>query len=245
MTKLQQNNKLSSIPVYICEWNNTPSQQDYLNDTCYKSCYIAKNILENYDKVDGLAYWSLTDLMSEHTLPKELFFGGLGMFTVNGIPKASFHAMTLLRQLGDTFLASGNGWFATKTNSDIRILTYHYKHYSKLYSTGERFDMTFTDRYTMFEPSTDLVLSLSIRDLPGQTYLVKELCLNRDHGSSFDAWVKSGCIDFNDPEEYEYIEKTCLPMLHKYYANTEGNVLNLNIKHSILEVKLIIIKALS
>lgn len=154
--------------------DNTPSQQDYLNDTCYKSCYIAKNILENYDKLDGLSYWSLTDLMAEHALPNELFFGGLGLFTVNGIPKASFYAMTLIRQLGNKFLSRGDNWFATKTDRDIRIITYHYRHYSELYTVGERFDMTQKDRYTMFESSNDLKLSITIKDLPDKMYRIKE-----------------------------------------------------------------------
>ena len=31
---------LEHLPIYLTEWNNTPSQQDLLNDTCFKSCYI-------------------------------------------------------------------------------------------------------------------------------------------------------------------------------------------------------------
>lgn len=38
--------KLGNMPIYLSEWNNTPSQQDLLNDTCYKSCYIVKTYLK-------------------------------------------------------------------------------------------------------------------------------------------------------------------------------------------------------
>ena len=112
-------------PVFLTEWNNTPSQQDLLNDTCFKSCY-----------------WSLTDLMGEAPQPRELFFGGLGLFTANGIPKASYYAFTLLRQLGDSFLGRGEGWFAAKQDEDgsICILLYNYRHFSHLYAMGERFE---------------------------------------------------------------------------------------------------------
>ena len=85
------------MPIYLSEWNNTPSQQDLLNDTCFKSCYIVKNILENYDRLDSFTYQALTDLMADDALPNKLFFGGLGLFTVNGIPKASYYAYTLLQ----------------------------------------------------------------------------------------------------------------------------------------------------
>ena len=29
---------LSGLPIYLTEWNHTPSQQDLLNDTCFRSC---------------------------------------------------------------------------------------------------------------------------------------------------------------------------------------------------------------
>lgn len=242
MTRIRRTCKLESLPIYVSEWNNTPSQQDYLNDTCYKSCYIAKNILENYDKLDGLSYWSLTDLMAEHALPNELFFGGLGLFTVNGIPKASFYAMTLIRQLGNTFLSRGDNWFATKTDRDIRIITYHYRHYSELYTVGERFDMTQKDRYTMFESSNDLKLSIAIKDLPDKMYRIKEYILNRDYGSSFDTWSRSGSLEFDSEEDYEYLEQTSKPKLHSYYATSVDGALNIDVTMKILEVRLIIIK---
>lgn len=240
--KIGRKTGLEKIPIYISEWNNTPSQQDYLNDTCFRSCYIVKNILENYDRIDGLSYWSLTDLMSERALPNELFFGGLGLFTVNGIPKAAFHAMSLMRQLGDEFLASGENWFATKTDTDIRILAYHYKHYTALYATGERFDMTKTDRYTMFEPSSDLHLKLTLIGLEDKTYQIKEYILNRASGSAFDCWVDSGCIEPDTEDEIQYLKTNSLPRQHKYQKKACDHMFSLDLQMKVLEVRLLIIK---
>ncbi|MDD6155619.1 MAG: helix-turn-helix domain-containing protein [Lachnospiraceae bacterium] len=240
--KIQRDLSLESLPVYICEWNNTPSQQDYLNDTCFKSCYIVKNILENYDRIDALSYWSLTDLMSEHALPDNLYFGGLGLFTKNGIPKASFYAMCLLKQLGDKFLAKGDCWFATQTDNDIRILVYYYKHFTNLYASGERFDMTATDRYTMFESSNDLKLNLEISDVENRSYQVKEYSINRNYGSTFDTWVEFGCIDPEDESEISYLVNRSLPRLHKYTTSVTDNILSLDVILKVLEVRLIIIK---
>ena len=70
-----------------------------MNDTCFKSCYIVKCILENYDKLDSFAYWSLTDRMGEAAQPKEMYFGGLGLFTANGVPKASYMVFTLFSRI--------------------------------------------------------------------------------------------------------------------------------------------------
>lgn len=242
MIRIRRASELESLPIYISEWNNTPSQQDYLNDTCFKSCYIAKNILENYDRIDGLSYWALTDLMAEHALPAELFFGGLGLFTLNGIPKASYYAMMLLHQLGDDYLMKGEHWFATKKEDEIRIIAYNYKHYTQLYSAGERFDMTRTDRYTMFEPSTDLNLTLSIRDLNESKYQVKEYILNRNHGSSFDSWRQSGGVEFDSLQDFDYLKAISKPLPHFYYKAPIDHTLTLEIKMQVLEVRLITIK---
>lgn len=238
MKKISHECDLDKLPIYICEWNNTPSQQDYLNDTCYKSCYITKNILENYDRIDGLSYWSLTDLMTEHPQTGELFFGGLGLFTTSGIPKASYYALKLLGKLGNEFLGSGENWFATKRGNDICIIAYHYKHYTNLYASGERFDMTKTDRYTMFEPSTNLDLTINLNNLPKASYTVTEYILNRDHGSAFDTWVTSGCIDPFTTEETTYLESS-LPQLHKSTAATHDGTLTLTVSMQLLETRLI------
>ena len=242
MKKISRDCHLEQLPIYICEWNNTPSQQDYLNDTCFKSCYITKNILENYDRIDGLAYWSLSDLMSEYVQTGELFFGGLGLFTSNGIPKASFHALSLINKLGNEFLASGESWFATKKNNEIRIIAYHYKHYSSLYASGERFDMTKNDRYTMFQSSGDLKLSILLENMPNHTYQITEYIINRESGSPFDAWVSSGCIDPENEEEIDYIKNSSIPRLHKHMQDARDNCLNITVTLQTLETRLIIVK---
>jgi xylan 1,4-beta-xylosidase len=235
------NSGFEKLPVYVCEWNNTPSQQDLLNDTCYKSCYIAKNILENYDRLSGLSYWSITDLMTEAPLPDRLLFGGLGLFTTNGLPKASYYVLYLLRQLGDTFLAKGEGWFATRTGKDIRIMAYHYKHISKLYAQGERFDMTDTDRYTMFEPSEVLDIQLQIHDMEDKEYSLTEYIVNRNAGSIYDAWSAMGSIDPQTELEKQCLQAKSAPSIHKSKVTAKDGTLSLHPQLDLLEVRLMMI----
>ena len=66
------------LPIYLTEWNFTLSHQNLISDTCFKSCWLMKNLLRNYDRLDSFGYWSLTDLISENALPDVLFHGGLG-----------------------------------------------------------------------------------------------------------------------------------------------------------------------
>ena len=232
-------------PVYLTEWNNTPSQQDLLNDTCFKSCYIVKGILENYDRLDSFCYWSLTDWMGEAPQPKEMFFGGLGLFTVNGIPKASYYSFTLLKELGNTLLGKGDGWFITKQDDSFRIILYNYRHFSHLYALGERFDMTFSDRYTPFSPEQMLDVHVSLRDVEDGEYMVTETILNRNSGRAFDQWIAMGAVELTQKSEFENLASRSVPAMNKYISTTDDGILRLDAMLDMLEVRLIVVKKLT
>lgn len=233
---------LADLPVYVSEWNNTPSQQDLLNDTCFKSCYIAKNILENYDRTASLSYWSLTDLMSEAPLPDRLLFGGLGLFTANGLPKASYYTLTLLAQLGGQFLARGDGWFATRTDSDIRIAAYYYIHFSHLYAMGEKFVMTPENRYSMFSSAAPLHLVLTLNEMENRTYTIKEYTVGRSTGSLYDTWARTGFTDSRMPADLEILRAGSVPGLHQSEVIATEQKLTIQLSLDPLDVKFLILR---
>ena len=235
----------AALPIYLTEWNTSPSQRDWLNDTCYKSCYIAKNILENYDRLESFGYWSLSDFMSEAPLPKEMFFGGLGLFTVNGIPKAAYYALWLLNKLGDELVSKGEGWFATRKGKDYRIIMYNYRHISHLYAQGERFDMTFTDRYTLFAPEQLMDFHITINNIQSGKYLVRETILNRNSGSAFDKWVQSGALEIDSKQEFETLLAHSTPTYGKYVTEAADNTLKIDALLDMLELRLMVIEKIS
>lgn len=229
----------SDKPIYLTEWNNTPSQQDLLNDTCFKSCYIVKEILENYDMLDSFGYWTLTDWMGEAPQPEKMFFGGLGLFTSAGIPKASYYAFSLLRRLGDTLIGRGDGWFATKSRNGYQFLFYNYRHFSHLYSLGERFDMTFTDRYTPFSPEQMLDVHLTLSGLLDGEYMVRETSVSRRSGSAFDQWLEMGALELETEDEITELAARTRPQSRKYLLQTQQGTLELDAMLDMLEVRLL------
>lgn len=230
---------LEQLPVYLTEWNNTPSQQDLLNDTCFKSCYLTKNILENYDKLDSFGYWSLTDLMGDAPLPDKMFFGGLGLFTKNGIPKPSFYAMKLMNQLNGNCIGKGDGWFAVKSNSSYKILLYNYRHYTDLYASGEQFIVAYEDRYNIFEPTQTLDVHLRIEGAENGEYLVRETSVGRKNGSVYDLWVESGAIEPIDKEEMQLLKQKSTPMINNYKLNVKEKLIEADAILDMLEVRLL------
>lgn len=213
--KLFKNLGVGELPVYMTEWNLTFSHRNLINDTCFKSCYILKNLLENYDRLESFGYWSLTDLIEENPLPdnKHVFHGGLGIYTMNGARKNVFYAFDFANRLGNELLAQGEGYFVTRHNGRIQIITYHYVHYGDIFASGDAIGITDTERYTPFDMSRKLALSIPLSGLVDGPYIAKEFFVNRNRGSAFDLWVDSGGMPLSSSDQ-KLLRNSCAPGLH-------------------------------
>jgi xylan 1,4-beta-xylosidase len=228
--------------IFLTEWNSTPSHYDLISDTCFKSCYIVKNILENYDCLDSFGYWVLTDFFEEEPILKEVFHGGLGLFTYNGIKKPGYYAFYLLNKLGTELIEKGDGYFITKEKSEFRIILYNYKHYSSLYADGETFDMTFINRYTPFGSEDKREFSLLLNGVEESKYELTEYIVNRQYGSCFDKWVEMGARPLVSKEEIETLMSLSKPMINKYILSSFDKRLSINVILDLLEIRYICIK---
>lgn len=231
----------ADTPVYLTEWNLSPAHRELLGDTCFRSCYLAKNILDNYDRLDSMGYWVLTDLFEEHQVPPDTFHGGLGLFTYNGIKKPAYYAMWLMGKLGDALIGRGDGWFLTRKGNGYQLLLYHYKHYSDLYAACEAFDMTPTERYTPFGPEQRREFEIRIEHLPEGSWHAVEYSISRSSGSAFDKWVEMGAQPLENAEEVTLLQSLSRPMINKYTLHAGAGGLTVNAILDMLEVKLILL----
>lgn len=227
------------MPVYLSEWNFTPSHADLLNDTCFASCYIVRSILKNYDSLDAFCHWMLTDLCEENPIPSELFHGGMGLFTFNGIAKASYYAYRFLSKLGDCLVANGEGYFVTSKGNDYIILVYNYAHYSKLYAQGELLDMSLTERYTPFAAAQACDAHFTFTQIRNGRYQVTEHILSRASGSSYDLWAKTGDVLLCTEEDYNGLASRSVPEIRHSLQQVTDHTLHLHFTMDILEVRLI------
>lgn len=232
---------LSDIPVYLTEWNFTLSHRNLINDTCFKSCYIMKNLLRNYDRLDSFGYWCLTDLLEENALPDTLFHGGLGIYTMNGLRKNVFYAFYFANMLGNQLVRADEGYFITRNEEAYQIITYHYIHYGNLFASGELFDITETSRYSAFDMSRHLQFNLELLDLENGSYTIKEYFVNREHGSAYDLWIKMGAVPL-DQHDTDLLSGLCAPGFHKEYRLVEKETLTYSPLLEPLEIRFAEIK---
>lgn len=241
--RFMENNWIAD-KLYLSGWNSSISYNELLNDTVYKATYIAKNILENYDTLESFGYWQLSDFTEEVKMKNQLYHGGQGIFTYNGIKKSHYYVFQMLSKLSDRLLEKGDGFFITTDGNSIEIMLYNYQHYSKLYASGEVFDMTFNHRYKPFPKPNILKVILPLTNLSEASYHLTETIVNKQYGSSFDKWLELGGLPLESNDDIEYLKSVSLPKIQKKILSTENNALTITAELEPHEVRLIEIKPL-
>ena len=227
------------LPVYLTEWNSTTSHRDLLSDTCFKSAYVAKNVLENYDELAGFGYWLLSDSHNELRMSEKLFHGGLGMFCVNGVAKPVFYIYAMLADMGKNMIARGDGYFVTSGNDETILTLYNYHHFSNAYAKEVGIFTSYTDRYSIFPSKAGKTFSFNFPSLSG-TFLVKSVYVNQKHGSAYDEFVRMGAVEPLSPEEIKWLSDVSKPRMKKEIIT--GEPLSLSVSLAPFEVRQIRIK---
>ncbi|MFC3418311.1 helix-turn-helix domain-containing protein [Salinicoccus hispanicus] len=190
--------------LWITEWNANPDSRDLLHDTCYMGTFITKSVIENFEKVKGMGFWTFTDIFDEFRLEQPLFHGGFGLLTYNGIKKAGYHAFLFLSRLGEYLVAKDDDMIITRSGEDYQILLINYNHPNHLYRSFDYSQLSPTSRHKVFEDERVKSIHLTLKDLDGE-YIVKKQYVNSQQGSSYDAWVDIGAPEVMDKDTIKYI----------------------------------------
>lgn len=234
--------QMGDIPLILEEWSNNIWQRDLCNDTCYKSAYLFKNILENNGHLNGLGYFSINDRMDEVPPTPDMFHGGFGLFTKNGVPKSAYRAMELLGQMGNRLLKKGPGYFISQSDNEVQIYLYNYTHYDMLYRYRHMVNMTKTDRYNVFNPGSPMAFHIQLDHMVPGAYRICRYGINREGGSSYDEWVRMGAPDPVDREEEERLKVLSCPQYHVENVQVSLPDGRLNIKADLEPLDVLLIK---
>lgn len=228
------------LPVLLDEWSSNIWQRDLCNDTCYKSAYLFKSILENYDAYYAMGYFSACDRLDELPPSGELFCGGFGLFTHNGIPKSALRALELLAHVGDTLLASGESYFVTRRGDELQFFLYNYSHYDLLYRYRHTTNLTRTDRYRVLNEATSRAYHIQLDGVCPGAHTVRRYSVGPHGGSSFDAWTGLGAPERLNTDERETLLRLSHPVYHTETMSADHSLAVHAMVHP-LEVQLITI----
>lgn len=231
-----------ALPLVVEEWSSTIWQRDLCNDTCYKSAYLFKNVLENNAHLSGMGYFALNDRLDEIPPVPQMFCGGFGLFTKNSVKKSAYRAMELLAQMGDRLVEKGNGYFISQRDEEIQIFLYNYCHYDLLYRYRHTVNMTQTNRYQVFQPKEAEAFFIQMSHLAPGKYRIKRYGITRQGGSSYDAWVRMGAPDTLNQEESAFLEAGSYPEYRTECEEVREEEPVLNIRASVKPLEVMLIK---
>ncbi|MGQ4669064.1 helix-turn-helix domain-containing protein [Metabacillus halosaccharovorans] len=228
------------VELNVTEWNISISSRDYLNDSCFKASYIAKNIVDNLNQhVNMLGYWMCSDIFGDFKDSKNLLHGGVGLITKSGIKKPSYHSFSLLKKLGEILVSKGDNYIITKKSGDrYQIICFNYKHFDYSYYLQPEGSIEISDHYGIFENNDSLNISLKIQGITNGRYRIKEQRINREHGSVLDEWLNFGSVYDMKQDEVEYLKQKCVPYMKVDHTFVDENKIVIEGKLQPHEVRL-------
>jgi xylan 1,4-beta-xylosidase len=95
------------LPLYFTEWSTSYTPRDPVHDSYISAPYILTKLKESEGLVQGMSYWTYSDLFEESGPPTASFQGGFGLLNREGIRKPAFFAYKYLHALqGESIKAS-------------------------------------------------------------------------------------------------------------------------------------------
>lgn len=235
---------LDRLPLWITEWNLTVNHNNLLNDTVFAGCYVIKNVLEHSQGLQALSYWSASDFIEEQVLPIDVFHGGLGLMTVDGIHKPQFLAYQMLRQLKQQIVAQSEGYIITHSDHVLSALFYNYEHFNDLFASNKTYNVNATSRYTPFPQQKRRRFLLRLTQLPtGPVREAVEFVVNRDNGSAYDYWLRMGAPQFGsypplDDCRLANLKAQARPLIQSFRPKIEHGILTYEATLEPLEFRL-------
>lgn len=98
--------RLPHLPLFYTEWSASYTPSDPIHDNYVEASYVLDKIKNSEASVDGMSYWTFTDIFEEAAPRVTPFHGGFGLINYEDILKPAFYAYRFLNELGPTELTN-------------------------------------------------------------------------------------------------------------------------------------------
>ncbi|MGA8086806.1 MAG: beta-xylosidase [Terracidiphilus sp.] len=96
------------LPLYFSEWSTSYTPRDSVHDSYISAPYILSKLKACEGKLQGMSYWTYSDLFEEPGPPTAPFQGGFGLLNPEGIRKPAFFAYKYLHSLRGNSIATSD-----------------------------------------------------------------------------------------------------------------------------------------
>jgi len=194
---------IPGLPLHVTEYNSTTSTHGIIHDLPFNAAYLARTLSEASPIVDSMAYWALSDIFVEESVPPAEFHGGFGLINIHDIPKPTYTMFAFFAQLGTTVLhRSANALFTRREDGHIVGVLWNP-------NDASRATQQVTHQIELATGST--------------TYTARTLLVDETHGNAYRAWEMMGRHRNPSREQVELLREASRPACaHLPLAITDG-----------------------
>ncbi len=121
--------KFPGLPLYFTEWSTSYSPRDPVHDSYISAAYILSKLKGSQGLLQGMSYWTYSDLFEEAGPPPSSFHGGFGLLNREGIRKPAYFAYKYLNTLnGKEIAVTDSQTFATVNDAGVSALIWDYQY---------------------------------------------------------------------------------------------------------------------
>jgi xylan 1,4-beta-xylosidase len=182
--------KFPQLPLYFTEWSTSYTPCDLVHDSYISAPYILSKLKASEGLVQGMSYWTYTDLFEEPGPPPTPFHGGFGLLNREGIPKPAYFAYKYLHAVqGNEIPLQDSRAFAAADNGNVSAVIWDFQQPQQKVS-----NRPFYSRIVPATPARSL--HVSVRNLKSGSYRLE---VHRTGFRANDA--DSAYIDMGAPRE--------------------------------------------
>ncbi|TWB41796.1 GH39 family glycosyl hydrolase [Nitrospirillum pindoramense] len=116
------------LPLYFTEWSTSYTPRDLVHDSYISAPYILAKLKASQGMVQGMSYWTYSDLFEEPGPPTAPFEGGFGLMNREGIRKPAYFAYKYLHALkGDAVPVTDGQVMAAATEAKAAALVWDFQ----------------------------------------------------------------------------------------------------------------------
>jgi xylan 1,4-beta-xylosidase len=117
-----------NLPLYFTEWSTSYTPRDSVHDSYVSAAYIVEKLRRTQGLVQGMSYWTYTDLFEEPGPPTKPFEGGFGLMNPQGVRKPAWFAYKYLNALkGQALVCADDQVFAARDGGRVAVLAYAWR----------------------------------------------------------------------------------------------------------------------
>ncbi len=155
--------KFPKLPLYFTEWSTSYNPRDPVHDSYISAAYILEKLKGSKGLLQGMSYWTYTDIFYEPGPPNGPFHGGFGLMTTDGVRKPAWFAYKYLHALTGKEVPTTDpqSWAASDGKRAAAIVwdwrlpdqkTSNRPYYTKLHPSGPAAPVTI--RFAHLEPGS-------------------------------------------------------------------------------------------